>query len=132
MFDYRPLARMMKEKGKNTEDIARLLGMTLEEVKDKLNNNRFISMSQLNKLCGFLECGPGEVLHWSPDGDVVEVNWDKVASFGRPITTLSIECGLSRAALINARNGTGNTKRETVEKLAEVLDCSVEELIKGE
>ena len=129
MFDYRPLARMMKEKGKSTEDIAQLLGMTLEEVKDKLNNNRFISMSQLHKLCGFLECGPGEILHWSPDGDLVKVDWDKVAAFGKPLTLLSVECGLSRSALSNAKNGNCKIKSENAKKMAEVLGCSIEDLM---
>lgn len=129
MFDYRPLARTMKEKGKGTEDIAKVLKMSLEEVKDKLNNNRNITMAQLGKLCDYFDCGPGEILRWSPDGDIVKVNWDKVKAFGWSLTKLSIECGLSHSALPNACSADGKLKRENAVKMAEVLGCSLEELI---
>lgn len=132
MFNYRPLAKTMKEKGKGTEDIAKVLKMSLEEVKDKLNNNRNITMAQLGRLCDYFDCGPGEIMSWSPDGDLVKVDWNKVASHGKPLMTLSIECGLSRSAFTNAKNCNCKIKIENAKKLAEVLDCSIEELIKGE
>ena len=129
MFNYRPLARMMKEKGKSTEDIAVILNMSLEEVKDKLNHNRNITMSQLDKLCSYFKCGPEGIMSWSPDGDLVKVDWDKVAAFGKPLTLLSVECGLSRSALSNAKNGNCKIKSENAKKMAEVLGCSLEDLM---
>ena len=129
MFDYRPLAKTMKDKGKSTEDIAEVLKMPLEEVKDKLNNNRNITMAQLNKLCDYFKCGPEGIMSWSPDGDLVKVDWNKVKAFGKSLTRLSIECGLSHGALPNACNAGGKLKRDNAVKMAEVLGCSLEELM---
>lgn len=129
MFNYKPLAKEMKDKGKSTEDIAELLNMPLEEVKDKLNHNRFITMSQLHKLCEYFGCGPEGIMSWSPDGDLVKIDWDKVLAFGKPLTVLSVECGMSRSALPNTRNKGGKVKLENARKLAEVLGCSVDDLI---
>ena len=129
MFSYKPLAREMKEKGKCTEDIAELLNMPLEKVKDKLNHNRFISMSQLHKLCEYFKCGPESIISWSPDGDLVKIDWNKVMAFGKPLTVLSVECGMSRSSLSNTSKGSGKVKAENARKIAEVLGCSVEDLI---
>jgi len=129
MFNYKPLAKEMKDKGKSTEDIAELLNMPLEEVKDKLNHNRFITMSQLHKLCEYFGCGPEGIMSWSPDGDLVKVDWDKVAAFGKPLTVLSVECGMSRSSLPNTRKNGGKVKMDNARKLAEVLGCSVDDLI---
>lgn len=129
MFNYKPLAREMKEKGKVTEDIAELLNMPLEEVKDKLNHNRFISMSQLHKLCEYFKCGPESIMSWSPDGDLVKIDWSKVSAFGKPLTVLSVECGMSRSSLSNTSKGSGKVKAENARKIAEVLGCSLEDII---
>lgn len=129
MFNYKPLAKTMKDKGKSTADIAQVLKMSLEEVKDKLNHNRNISMAQLDRLCEYFECGPEGIMSWSPDGDVVKVDWNKVAAFGKPLTNLSLECGLSRCSLRNASKGSGKVRLDNVKKMAGVLGCTVEDLI---
>ena len=59
----------------------------------------------------------------------MKVNWTKVESFGKPLTNLSVECGLSRCSLRNACKGSGKVRLENVKKMAEVLGCSVEDLI---
>ncbi len=129
MFNYKPLTSTMKFLEEDISDIAKLLNMPLGELKDKLDNNRFLSMSQLHKLCEHYECGPEAIMSWSPDGDLVKIDWNKVASFGKPLTVLSVECGMSRSALSNTSKGSGKVKTENARKIAEVLGCKVEDLV---
>lgn len=129
MFNYKPLAATMKQHGEGTEDIAKLLNMTLDEVKEKLNHNEYLTMPQLHKLCTHYECGPEAVMGWSPDGDYIKLDWAKVAAFGKPLTTLSIECGMNRSSLPNTRKGSGRVKAENAGKIAQVLGCKVEDLV---
>ena len=129
MFRYGPLASNMKKCNENTENLAELLDMSLEEVKDKLNNNRYLTMTQLHKLCEHYKCGPEGIMSWSPDGDLVKVDWNKVSAHGKPLTVLSIECGLSRCTLRNTCKNNGKVRYENAKKMAEVLGCSLEELI---
>ena len=68
-------------------------------------------------------------MSWSPNGDLVKIDWNKAAAFGKPLTVLSVKCGMSRSALSNTSKGSGKVKRENAEKMAEVLGCSVEDLI---
>lgn len=129
MFDYKPLAATMKAHNEGTKDVARLLNMDLEDMKDKLNHNKFLSMPQLHKLCTHYECGPEAIMSWSPDGDLIKLDWSKVAAFGKPLTTLSVECGMSWGALSNTSKGSGRVKADNAKKIAEVLGCTVEDLI---
>ena len=129
MFDYKPLAGTMKERGESTEDIAKILNMSLDEVKEKLNHNEYLSMPQLHKLCSHFECGPEKIMNWSPDGDYIKLDWAKVMAFGKPLTSLSVECGMNRSSLPNTSKGSGRVKAENAKKIAEVLKCKVEDLI---
>ena len=129
MFSYKPLEATMKVFGEDIKDIADILGISLEELKDKVDNNRYLNMSQLDRLCEHYECGPEAILSWSPDGDLVKLDWNKVAAFGKPLTVLSIECGMSRSTLSNASKGSGKVKSENAVKIAEVLGCEVEDLV---
>lgn len=129
MFNYKPLAVTMKEHNENTEVIADLLDMSLDEVKDKLNRNKFLSMTQLHKLCEHYKCGPESIMSWSPDGDLIKLDWDKVAAYGVPLTVLSVKCDMSRSSLSNTSKGGGRVRADNAKKIAEALGCSVEDLI---
>ena len=129
MFNYKPLKATMDMFNEDIKDIADILDVSVEELRDKLNNNRFLSMSQLHKLCEHYKCGPEVIMKWSPDGDLVKIDWNKVAAFGKPLTVLSVECGMSRSSLSNTSKGSGKVKAENARKIAEVLGCSVEDLI---
>ena len=129
MFDYRPLVDTMKVKGEKTEDIAEVLGMTLDDLRAKLNGGKFLTMAQLHKLCEHYECGPGSIMNWLPSADYVKLNWQKVMEHGKPLTSLSIECGMSYGALYNTSKGSGRVKMNNAKKIAEVLGCTVEDLI---
>lgn len=129
MFNYKPLLATMKVLNEDIRDVAELLNMNSDELKDKLDNNKFISMSQLHKLCEHYKCGPEVIMKWSPDGDLVKLDWNKVAAFGKPLTVLSVECGMSRSSLSNTSKGSGKVKAENARKIAEVLGCTVEDLI---
>jgi DNA-binding Xre family transcriptional regulator len=119
----------MKLFGEDIRDIADILNTSIEDLRDKLDNNKYLNMSQLDRLCEHYECGPEAIMSWSPDGDLVKIDWDKVAAFGKPLTVLSVECGMSRSALSNTRKGSGKVKTENARKIAEVLNCRVEDLL---
>ncbi len=129
MFDYRPLVSTMKGKGEKTEDIAELLDIPLEELRDKLNGGKYLTMGQLHKLCEHYECGPEKIMNWLPSADYIKIDWQKVAGFGKPLTVLSVECGMSRSALSNTSKGNGRVKAENAKKIAEVLGCKLEDIV---
>lgn len=129
MFDYRPLVGTMKGKGEDTKDIAKLLNVPLDELRNILNNGKYLSMGQLHKLCEHYECGPGEIMNWLPSADYIKIDWQKVAGFGKPLTVLSVECGMSRSALSNTSKGNGRVKAENAKKIAEVLGCKLEDIV---
>lgn len=129
MFDYRPLVDTMKERGDKTEDIAQLLKVPLDDLRDKLNHGKFITMGQLHKLCEHYECGPEKIMNWLPSAEYIKIDWAKVAQFNKPLTALSIECGMSRSALSNTSKGSGRVKSENANKIAEVLGCKLEDIV---
>ena len=129
MFNYKPLMSTMRVFEEDVRDIADILNVPSDDLKDKLDNNRYLSMSQLHKLCEHYECGPEAIMSWSPDGDLVKIDWNKVAAFGKPLTVLSVECGMSRSALSNTSKGSGKVKTENARKIADVLGCKLEDLI---
>lgn len=129
MFNYVPLANKMKEYGENTENVASILKVSLDDLKQTLNQNKFLTMSQLHRLCEHYNCSPSDIMAFTPDNDLIKLDWDKVASFGKPTTVLSAECGLSRSAFCNAKNTTGKVKLENAKKIADILGCAVEDLV---
>jgi putative transcriptional regulator len=63
------LDRLLEERGMTLTELSERLGMTLANLSIlKTNKARAIRFSTLNAICRELECQPGDVLLYEPDG----------------------------------------------------------------
>jgi putative transcriptional regulator len=63
------LDRLLEERGMTLTELSERLGMTLANLSIlKTNKARAIRFSTLHAICRELECQPGDVLLYEPDG----------------------------------------------------------------
>lgn len=58
----------LKEKGYNTNQI-RMNKLLSESTMQALREGRPVSLGNIGKLCGLLDCQPGDLLEYIPDDD---------------------------------------------------------------
>lgn len=129
MLSYKPLSITLKKSEKDVQFLASKIGMNKDKLRDVLNQNKSLSFKRIDKICRVLNCSVSDVLEYEPSNEYVTLDWEKVSKFNKPLTVLSKECGLSRATLLNAKNGGNVVKFKTASKLANYLNCKVEDII---
>lgn len=67
MITYEKLFLLMKSQGKNKAWL-RKNGLTSKTV-NYLINNKEVKTGTINKLCGLLNCNPGDILSYIPDSE---------------------------------------------------------------
>lgn len=129
MLSYRPLADMLKKKAMSTEDLAKVLMRDVNEVKKQLNKNEYLSMADVDKLCDYFQCNPDKIFIWTgrSENELVDLNWELVPS--EHITQLSVNCGLNRSTLSNAKKKQQKVKLKTVRAIAAKLHLAEKDLI---
>lgn len=126
MISYKPLCITLEKKGKDVQYLSSMLNIDKEKLRDILNNNKELSLSKLFKICSDLDCKLEDVIQWVEKPVYVNVNWGKV---NKPLTQLSVECGLHRATLCNAKKKGARIRFDTAKKVAKVLDCKLEDIV---
>ena len=72
MLSFSPLLKVLKEKNVSKTQLKTdkiLAGMTYTNVMaaTKTPVNEGISISAVNRLCGYLQCQPGDIMEYIPD-----------------------------------------------------------------
>ena len=72
---------MLLDRRLSLTELADRIGMTLANLSVlKTNKARAIRFSTLEALCRELECQPGDLLEWTPDGTAAKPRADKKAA----------------------------------------------------
>lgn len=126
MFDYSLLHEEMKKRAMKTEDLAKIAGCEVSELRKLLNGGKDIPMKYLGNLCEEFHCQVNDLVVWKFEKeDFVKVNWDKISE---PLTVLAVKCGLSRSAFYNAKKEDRPVRRESFEKLLDATGMSESDL----
>lgn len=106
MISYAPLARTLREKGRNFNWLEDELGMERGDLKWRMNDGKYISMRTLDRICGVLGCGVSDVVE-RREGEqetrkverFVSVDWRKFESDAGNLYEASKRIGRSRSYL---------------------------------
>lgn len=66
MIDYKPLQKMLIDRGMKKGDLASLAGISSATMA-RLNSNKYVSLAVIDRLCAVLGCQPGEILEYVPE-----------------------------------------------------------------
>ena len=69
MILYKNIQQKLKEAGYNTNRI-RKEKLLSDSTLTKLRNNKSITMTTLNNICGLLHCTPTDIIEYIPDEDI--------------------------------------------------------------
>lgn len=63
MISYKPLQKMLIDKGVKKGDLIRRAGISSATMA-RLNTNKYVSLEVIDKICAVLGCQPGEILEY--------------------------------------------------------------------
>ncbi|WP_438435251.1 helix-turn-helix domain-containing protein [Gorillibacterium sp. sgz500922] len=66
MISYKPLQKLLIDRGIKKQEIIKLTGVSSATMA-KLNNNGYVSLEVIDKICSALGCQPGDILEHLPD-----------------------------------------------------------------
>ena len=61
---------MLAKRKMSVTELSERVGITMANIKKKKNGKaKAIKIDTLNKICAALDCQPGDILEWRPDGE---------------------------------------------------------------
>ena len=137
MFNYSPLAVLMKERKMSLKDISDMTGLSESVLRCKMNENAYIGMEALDKLCGALGVEADKIIQWQ-EGICkglrkYYVNWDfiigKSIEKGLSLNMLSEKCRLNKSSLWYAKKRNTQLKHDVVKDIVKILGCKLDDVI---
>lgn len=137
MIVYTPLLKTMQKENVSLDELASGIGKSENKLRDILNNGLYISMYDLDRICGLLGCDVNGVISRINGVQNISakkylVDWDRVQEEASKqemsITKLSLECRLSPTALIQMRKRGKPVKESYVKMISSVLGVDVKEI----
>lgn len=61
MISYKPFQKLLIDREIKKQDLLKMTGISSATMA-KLNTNEYVSLEVIDKLCGVLECQPGDLL----------------------------------------------------------------------
>lgn len=126
MISYKPLCSTLQRKGKDVQYLSSVLKVDTEKLREILNSGKELSLARLFKICIDLECELKDIVQWVEFPSFVNIDWKKIS---KPLTLISIESGLHRSTLCNAKRYRKQVRIGTAKKIAKVLGCKVEDIV---
>lgn len=65
MISYKPLQKMLIDRGIRKGDLAREAGISGSTMA-RLSTNKYVSLEVIDKICAVLGCQPGELIEYIP------------------------------------------------------------------
>lgn len=134
MISYKPLERLLREKGISLAELAKILG--IEPSTIYINLSRKSSTEFIEKICKALNCDIQDVIEYSEEEvslDRIQVDWDeldiKIKESGYNLVSLAEKLGLGRRFLQNNKQLKRKMKLTICEDICKVLNCSLEDII---
>ena len=134
MINYKPLVETLKKSDIQFDEMARLMNSSVGKFKAKINNGLYISLEELDKMCGILHCTPNDIIEWEEGEQKSEVkryriNWELLLDIaknkGFSLTSLSLKSKLSSSALFQARKRNAPVNEINVISIARALQIPV-------
>ncbi|MCM3165100.1 helix-turn-helix transcriptional regulator [Metabacillus litoralis] len=66
MISYKPLQKLLIDKDLKKQDLVEKAKISWGTMS-KFNSNQYVSLEVIDKLCGVLECQPGDLIEYIPD-----------------------------------------------------------------
>lgn len=126
MISYKPLCNTLQKRERDVQYLSSILDIDIEKLREILNSGKELSLSRLFKICSDLECELKDIVQWVELPDFVSIDWEKI---DKPLTQVSIECGLHRSTLCNAKRYKKQVRIGTAKKVAKVLGCKLEDIV---
>lgn len=136
MISYRPLERILRDKGISFQKLKELasIGSTSINSINQLGGNSRTDL--IEKICNALNCYIQDVIEYSEEEvslDKVEVDWDKLTDkakmSGYNLVSLAEELGLNRRAIQNAKQARRKLKITIVEDICSLLNCTEQDIV---
>jgi len=67
MISYKPFLKLLIDRSTKKQEIMRRTGIS-KATMAKLNTNGYVSLEIIDKLCAALNCQPGDIMEYVPDG----------------------------------------------------------------
>lgn len=137
MFSYKPLADTLKEKAISLKDVASEVNISESILRSKMNNNEYISMKSLDKICNVLEVPVDKVIKWQKGvqntSERFSVNWDfidsKLKEQSISLSELSVRCRLNKSTLFYAKKRNSQLLTDVVKSIAKELKCNIKDIL---
>lgn len=66
MFSYKPLWKLLIEKGINKGDLSKACGLSSSTIA-KMSKGDYVSLEVINRICTYFNCQPGDIFEYIPD-----------------------------------------------------------------
>jgi DNA-binding Xre family transcriptional regulator len=134
MISYRPLERLLRDKGETVYYLEKKCGIS--NLSMIINGKTFPKTDIIEKVCNALNCDIQDVIEYSEEEvslDKVEVDWDKLTDkakmSGYNLISLAEELGLNRRAIQNAKQARRKLKITIVEDICSLLNCTEQDIV---
>lgn len=66
MFSFKPLWKILVEKGMTKEELRLACGLSSSTIA-KMGKGEYISLEVIHRICAYFDCQPGDLLEYMPD-----------------------------------------------------------------
>lgn len=138
MISYRPLERLLRDRGITQTQLSEMLGITTGTLSVLLQsiNKSGSRTNRIENICNALNCDIQDVIEYSEEEvslDKVEVDWDKLTDkakmSGYNLISLAEELGLNRRAIQNAKQARRKLKITIMEDICSLLNCTEQDIV---
>lgn len=139
MISYLPLKKTMKEKSTSLKKLSELSGISITSLSLIINGNVSAQSDSLSKICSALKCNISDVIEFKnelpkqkEEKVLVNMNWEAFERNLGPNTCrgVALKIGKNENFLRLKKRDGKLISLNDVSKIAQVLGCSSEELIK--
>ena len=126
MISYRPLVETLKERKVDLKDVCKEVGMNSGVLINKMNDNEYIDMGSLDKMCSVLKCNVSDIIEWEEGeqkaAEKCNVNWNFVIEQlnhkSMSLNELSEKCRLNKSSLSHAKQRNSQLRSRVVDLMA--------------
>lgn len=138
MISYRPLERLLRDRGITQTQLSEMLGITTGTLSVLLQsiNKSGSRTNRIEDICNALNCDIQDVIEYSEEEvslDKVEVDWDKLTDkakmSGYNFVSLAEELGYSRCFFLTAKCKKRKLKITIVEDICSLLNCTEQDIV---
>lgn len=135
MISYKPLERILRDRGINYTLLSEMLGLTKSDLSLILNK-RVSRTDLIERICSVLECDIQNVIEYSEEEvqeKYIVVNWDKFLKMceqrGTTKTALTRELKLSKNFFSTAIQRNSKVKSTLLEDICSLLNCTEQDIV---